>query len=156
MNRTTKTYRFSLSSPPLLTSFLFSKYKYNNIHIRGNQGRQWEKNRSGNLVFLFFFGSSPFPLFTRVCLLHFLLSLSPPSIDFSNFASLFSYTAFFFSYPALPPFSLTLPVFCLTLPVRHVTGNDQDYLRESQERLFRYLRFSKRATVGVRATYATR
>ncbi len=36
--------------------------------------------------------------------------------------------------------------------VRHVTGNDQDYLRESPERLFRYLRFSKRATVGVRAT----
>ncbi len=40
--------------------------------------------------------------------------------------------------------------------VRHVTGNDQDYLRESPERLFRYLRFYKRATVGVRATYATR
>jgi hypothetical protein len=40
--------------------------------------------------------------------------------------------------------------------VRHVTGNDQDYLGESPERLFRYLRFSKRATVGVRATYATR
>ena len=40
--------------------------------------------------------------------------------------------------------------------VRHVTGNDQDYLGESPERLFRYLHFSKRATVGVRATYATR
>jgi hypothetical protein len=40
--------------------------------------------------------------------------------------------------------------------VRHVTGNDQDYLGESPEWLFRYLRFSKRATVGVRATYATR
>ena len=40
--------------------------------------------------------------------------------------------------------------------VRHVTGNDQDYLRESPKWLFRYLRFSKRATVGVRATYATR
>ena len=40
--------------------------------------------------------------------------------------------------------------------VRQVTGNDQDYLRESPEWLFRYLRFSKRATVGVRATYATR
>ncbi len=40
--------------------------------------------------------------------------------------------------------------------VRHVTGNDQDYLGESPERLFRYLGFSKRATVGVRATYATR
>ncbi len=35
-------------------------------------------------------------------------------------------------------------------------GQDQDYLGESPERLFRYLRFSKRATVGVRATYATR
>jgi hypothetical protein len=43
-----------------------------------------------------------------------------------------------------------------TPPVRHVTGNDQDYLGESPEWLFRYLRFSKRATVGVRATYATR
>jgi len=32
--------------------------------------------------------------------------------------------------------------------VRHVTGNDQE--------LYRNLRFSKRATVGVRATYATR
>jgi hypothetical protein len=40
--------------------------------------------------------------------------------------------------------------------VRHVTGNDQDYLGESPERLFRYLRFSKKATIGVRATYATR
>ena len=40
--------------------------------------------------------------------------------------------------------------------VRHVTGNDQDYLGESPEWLFRYLRFSKRATVGVRATNATR
>jgi hypothetical protein len=40
--------------------------------------------------------------------------------------------------------------------VRHVTGNDQDYLGESPEWLFRYLRFSKRATIGVRATYATR
>jgi len=43
-----------------------------------------------------------------------------------------------------------------TTCVRHVTGNDQDYLGESPERVFRYLRFSKRATVGVRATYATR
>ncbi len=42
------------------------------------------------------------------------------------------------------------------LIVRQVTGNDQDYLGESPEWLFRYLRFSKRATVGVRATYATR
>ncbi len=40
--------------------------------------------------------------------------------------------------------------------VRHVTGNDQDYLGESPEWLFRYMRFSKRATIGVRATYATR
>ncbi len=31
--------------------------------------------------------------------------------------------------------------------VRHVTGNDQDYLGESPECLFRYLHFSKRATV---------
>ena len=44
----------------------------------------------------------------------------------------------------------------LLLIVRHVTGNDQDYLRKSPKWLFRYLRFSKRATVGVRATYATR
>ncbi len=36
--------------------------------------------------------------------------------------------------------------------VQHVTGNDQDYLGESPEWLFRYLRFSKRATVGVCAT----
>ncbi len=35
--------------------------------------------------------------------------------------------------------------------VRHVTGNDQDYLGESPEWLFRYLHFSKRATVGVLA-----
>ncbi len=38
--------------------------------------------------------------------------------------------------------------------VRHVTGNDQDYLGESPEWLFRYLHFSKRATIGVRGLYA--
>jgi hypothetical protein len=35
-------------------------------------------------------------------------------------------------------------------------GQDQDYLGKSPEWLYRNLRFSKRATVGVRATYATR
>ncbi len=43
-----------------------------------------------------------------------------------------------------------------TVTVRHVTGNDQDYLRKIPEWLYRNLRFSKRATVGVLATYATR
>jgi hypothetical protein len=35
-------------------------------------------------------------------------------------------------------------------------GQDQDYLGESPEWLFRYLLLLKRATVGVRAPYATR
>jgi hypothetical protein len=55
-------------------------------------------------------------------------------------------------------------LFCIVQNERknkHLICSARDWERsgllgESPERLFRYLRFSKRATVGVRATYATR
>jgi len=40
--------------------------------------------------------------------------------------------------------------------VRHVTGTGKDYLRKSPEVVFRSLPLSKRATIGVRAPYASR
>jgi hypothetical protein len=44
----------------------------------------------------------------------------------------------------------------LTPAVRHVTGNDEDYLRKIPSSGCTEIRASQRATIGVLPTYATR
>ncbi len=60
------------------------------------------------------------------------------------------------SSQATIPLSFFFPVIYTHKVFRTWLGQDQDYLGESPEWLFRYLLLLKRATVGVPAPYATR